>query len=281
MSRGVPLTNMFLLTMITPITIFLRWFIWQNNLRLLHYWHKFLVLNKPIFVDTCKALVKCFLFCVLSLDYCILCHALNCCYAKFLALLQSLTYFLNIFPFARKFEFLKFSWHVYTEWTCRHIFHNGLTYRAAFVLRLFCSRLCTAGLPQYPETLPHGGHEDPGHTSGRQPCRSGGGTSQDGDPHRGRPAPGATTTQAEAQGHEHTDTVRLLRSQMASIAACYISFLMLAPPMQPPQYIWGPSWRHYSLCLCILSAGRDLGLTGAGHQTTIMGRKSATSEVEL
>lgn len=103
----------------------------------------------------------------------------------------------------------------FSQWT--HIFCFGL----------FCSRLCAAGVPQYPETLPHGGHEDPGHASDRQPSRSGGGTSQDGDPHHGRPAPGGAATQAEAQRHEHPDTVRLLRSHsfghMASIAACYIS----------------------------------------------------------
>lgn len=108
---------------------------------------------------------------------------------------------------------LKQSLHVlfYSEWT---------PIKCSFVL--FCSRLCTAGVPRYSEALPHGGHEDPNHTSGRQPSCSCSGTSQDGDTHRGWPAPGGAATQAKAQRHEHPDTVWLLMSHVASIAACYI-----------------------------------------------------------
>lgn len=93
----------------------------------------------------------------------------------------------------------------------RDIFYMLLN---AFIFFPFPSRLCTAGIPWCPEALANGGHEDPGHTTGWQSHCSGCVPSQDGDSHRGGSTAGGTATQAEAQRHEHSDAVWLLRGHM-------------------------------------------------------------------
>lgn len=78
------------------------------------------------------------------------------------------------------------------------------------------SRLCAAGIPRCPEADPHGGNEVTGHASCGEPCRSGGGPSQNGDPDSGGSTSGSATTQAQTQRHEHPDTLWLLRRHMTS-----------------------------------------------------------------